>query len=320
MIRLHLTLFILFSSVCIGQTLDSITSMPAPIQTNWKSKNLIGFDLNDIVFINWNAGGVSSISGLAKGNFTRTYSEANQKWHNELIVRYGVNKQDGIELRKTDDVFQFSSTYGYRKDSLSNWYHSAKFNFNTQFTNGYNYPNTDIAISKPFAPTYTFLGIGAEYMRKEKKFMLYLSPLTIKNTLVLDTNLANQGAFGVAPAIYDSNGIMLSSGKQTRTELGMLVANSFKKELMKNFTMENRLSLYSDYINKFGNIDVDWNIQFELTANDYLKANFGLNLIYDDDIKAKEIVNGQQITVGPKIQLKQMMGIGIVYEFKSKKQ
>lgn len=320
MIRLHLTLFLLFSSVCIGQTLDSIVSMPVPKQTNWKSKNLIGFDLNDIVFINWNAGGVSSISGLAKGNFTRTYSEANQKWHNELIVRYGVNKQDGIELRKTDDVFQFSSTYGYRKDSLSNWYHSAKFNFNTQFTNGYNYPNTDIAISKPFAPAYTFLGIGAEYMRKEKKFMIYLSPLTIKNTLVLDTNLANQGAFGVAPAIYDSNGNLLSSGKQTRTELGMLVANSFKKELMKNFTMENRLSLYSDYINKFGNIDVDWNIQFELTANDYLKANFGLNLIYDDDIKAKEIVNGQQITVGPKIQLKQMMGIGIVYEFKSKKQ
>ncbi|MFM2264602.1 MAG: hypothetical protein RLZ77_17 [Bacteroidota bacterium] len=320
MIRLHLTLFLLFSSVCIGQTIDSIASMPVPKQTNWKSKNLIGFDLNDIVFINWNAGGVSSISGLAKGNFTRTYSEANQKWHNELIVRYGVNKQDGIELRKTDDVFQFSSTYGYRKDSLSNWYHSAKFNFNTQFTNGYNYPNTDIAISKPFAPAYTFLGIGAEYMRKEKKFMIYLSPLTIKNTLVLDTNLANQGAFGVAPAIYDSNGNLLSSGKQTRTELGMLVANSFKKELMKNFTMENRLSLYSDYINKFGNIDVDWNIQFELTANDYLKANFGLNLIYDDDIKAKEIVNGQQITVGPKIQLKQMMGIGIVYEFKSKKQ
>jgi hypothetical protein len=320
MIRLHLTLFLLFSSVCIGQTIDNIASMPVPKQTNWKSKNLIGFDLNDIVFINWNAGGVSSISGLAKGNFTRTYSEANQKWHNELIVRYGVNKQDGIELRKTDDVFQFSSTYGYRKDSLSNWYHSAKFNFNTQFTNGYNYPNTDIAISKPFAPAYTFLGIGAEYMRKEKKFMIYLSPLTIKNTLVLDTNLANQGAFGVAPAIYDSNGNLLSSGKQTRTELGMLVANSFKKELMKNFTMENRLSLYSDYINKFGNIDVDWNIQFELTANDYLKANFGLNLIYDDDIKAKEIVNGQQITVGPKIQLKQMMGIGIVYEFKNKKQ
>ena len=84
--------------------------------------------------------------------------------------------------------------------------------------------------------------------------------------------------------------------------------------------MENRLSLYSDYINKFGNIDVDWQLQLELTANEYLKANLGINLLYDDDIKAKEIVNGEQINVGPKIQLKQMMGIGIVYEFKSKKQ
>ncbi len=318
--RLLYIVLALFSISAFAQSIDSLAVAKKPVQTNWKSKNLVGFDLNNIVFVNWNAGGVSSISGLAKGNFTRTYSEANQKWHNELIVRYGLNKQDGIEIRKTDDVFQFSSTYGYRKDSLSNWYHSAKFNFNTQFTNGYNYPNTEIAISKPLAPAYTFLGIGAEYMLKEKKFILYLSPLTIKNTLVLDKNLANQGAFGVAPAIYDTNGIQLSAGKQTRTELGLLIANSFKRELMKNFMMDNRLSLYSDYINKFGNIDVDWHIQFELIANEYLKANFGLNLIYDDDIKAKEIVNGQQITVGPKIQLKQMMGIGIVYEFKSKKQ
>ncbi len=251
--RLLYIVLALFSISAFAQSIDSLAVAKKPVQTNWKSKNIVGFDLNDIVFINWNAGGVSSISGLAKGNFTRTYSEANQKWHNELIVRYGVNKQDGIEVRKTDDVFQFSSTYGYRKDSLSNWYHSAKFNFNTQFTNGYNYPNTDIAISKPFAPAYTFLGIGAEYMLKEKKFSLYLSPLTIKNTLVLDKNLANQGAFGVAPALYDTNGVLLSTGKQTRTELGMLISNSYKKEIMKNVVMENRLSLYSDYINKFGN-------------------------------------------------------------------
>lgn len=311
---------LLLSSTAFAQNIDSLFVTIKPIESHWKQKNLVGVDLNDIVFVNWNAGGVSSVSGLVKGNFTRTFSEANQKWHNELIVRYGLNKQDGIEVRKTDDVFQFNSTYGYRKDSLSNWYHSAKFNFNTQFTNGYNYPNTNIAISKPFAPAYTFLGIGAEYMRKEKKFNLYLSPLTIKNTLVLDKTLANQGAFGVTAAVYDSNGLLLIPGKQTRTELGMLIANSFKKELMKNFLMDNRLSLYSDYINKFGNIDVDWNMQFELVANEYLKANFGLHLLYDDDIKAKEIVAGQQITVGPKIQLKQMMGIGIVYEFKSKKQ
>jgi hypothetical protein len=31
-------------------------------------KNKIGFDISEIVFVNWNAGGTSSISGLLKEN------------------------------------------------------------------------------------------------------------------------------------------------------------------------------------------------------------------------------------------------------------
>ena len=91
---------------------------------------------------------------MFKGEFGRTYIKGNHKWVNELIVKYGLNKQDGTELRKTDDAVMLNSTYGFRKDTISNWYYSAKFNFNTQFTNGYNYPNRDIAISKPFAPAF----------------------------------------------------------------------------------------------------------------------------------------------------------------------
>jgi hypothetical protein len=51
-----------------------------------------------------NAGGTSSISGL-KGKFNRIYSKDNYNWTNELIVRYGLNKQDGIELRKQKTFF-----------------------------------------------------------------------------------------------------------------------------------------------------------------------------------------------------------------------
>jgi len=284
--------------------------------SHWKSKNTIGFDLNEIAFSNWNAGGVSSISGLLKGNFTRIYVLDKSKWYNELIVRYGVNKQDGIAIRKSDDAIQFNSTFGYRKDTLSNWYHSAKFTFNTQFTSGYNYPNTHSAISKPFAPAYTFLGIGAEYFNKEKKINVYISPLTMKNTLVLDQTLANQGAFGVNKATYDLNGNLISKGKKSKTELGFLVTSYYKKEILKNINLENRLSLYSDYINNFGNVDIDWQLQLELVVNQYVRANIGTHLIYDDDIKAKEEINGEQITIGPKTQLKQVLGVGLVYTIK----
>lgn len=277
---------------------------------------MVGFDLSEIAFMNWNAGGVSSISGLLKGAFTRRYVREKYKWGNELLVRYGVNKQDGIELRKTDDAFQFTSTFGYRKDTITNWYHSAKFNFNTQFTNGYSYPNTTTAVSKPFAPAYTFLGAGAEYSNKPQKVNIYLSPLTLKNTLVLDQNLANQGAFGVQKAVYDViTGELISEGEKSKTELGVLITTHFKREIFKNILLENRLNFYSDYLNNFGNIDVDWQLQLNLIVNQYVKANIGIHVIYDDDIKAKEEIAGEQFTVGPKIQLKQMLGIGLEYNF-----
>lgn len=283
--------------------------------SNWKNKNMIGFDLSQIAFVNWNAGGTSSVAGLFKGNFTRTRSDINSEWVNELSFRYGLNKQDGLEMRKSDDEFRFNSTYGYRKDTISNWYFSSKFNFRTQFANGYKYPNVEDAISKPFAPAYTFLGVGANYYVKKKEFDFYISPLTWKNTLVLDQELADSGAFGMTEATYDANGNIITHGKKSRTEIGFLFTNYYKKEVWKNITLENRLSLYTDYINNFGNIDVEWRLQLDLVVNQYVKANIGMHLIYDDDVKTIEEVNGQDVESSAKVQLKQALGIGMVYNF-----
>lgn len=312
--KIFLLTTLLFSTSFFAQE-AAIPVVKDTVISNWEKKNTVGLDITQIAFVNWNAGGNSSISGLLKGNFLRKYQKGNLKWVNEMIIRYGVNKQDGVELRKTDDAFHFNSTLGYRKDTITNWYSSAKFNFNTQFTNGYAYPNTTKAISKPFAPAYIFLGVGSEYSNKEKKLNVYISPLTMKTTLVLDQTLANQGAFGVNKAVYDVDGNLLRKGELHRMELGFLVTNYYKKEIYKNIIWENRLSLYSDYINRFGNIDVDWQMQLELVVNEYVKANIGAHFIYDDDIKAKEELNGEQVTVGPKLQLKQLLGVGLSYNF-----
>jgi hypothetical protein len=279
-----------------------ITQLPDTI-SNWKKENKIGFDVSQNAFLNWNAGGNNSVAGLLKGNFKRDYIEDKCNWSNELIFRYGINKQEGREIRKTDDQLQINSTFGYRSDTISNWFYAGKFNFNTQFANGYAYPNTDLAISKPFAPAYVFLGIGTEYKRKDLNLNVYISPLTLKTTFVFDERLSNQGAFGV------------DIGKKHRTEVGFLLTNNYKTEIYKNMVLENRLSLYSDYINNFGNIDVDWQIILEMTVNEYVKATIGTHLLYDDDIKFKEEENGVQVTRGPRIQLKQMLGIGFVYSF-----
>lgn len=311
-----LTLFILSSTTLFSQKI--ITTIDPPIIdtiSHWEKKNMAGLFISEILFINWNAGGISSVSGLIKSQFSRNYTKGNHKWANELIIRYGLNKQDGIELRKTEDIIQFNSTMGYRENDQSDWYYSAKFNFNTQFTEGYKYPNTEISISGPFAPAYTFLGMGAEYAAKDKSLLFYISPFTSKLTIVGNERLADSGAFGVRKATYNLDGSILEHGEKLKSELGILVTGFIKKQIAPNIVLENRVSLYSDYINKFGNIDVDYDLTLDLVVNQYVKTNIGLHLIYDDDIKAKEEVNGLQVTVGPKLQLQQMLGVGMTYTF-----
>ena len=172
-----------------------------------------------------------------------------------------------------------------------------------------------LAKSKPLAPAYTFLGVGADYFNKEKKFNIYISPLTFKNTLVLDQKLADKGAFGVSKATYDSEGNLITRGRKSRTEIGFLFTNYYKKDVWKNITMENRLSLYSDYINNFGNIDVDWTLQFDLVVNKYVRTNIGMHLIYDDDVKNIDEINGVQVVSGAKVQIRQALGVGLEYVF-----
>jgi len=283
----------------------------------WTYKNEIGFDLSQVSFINWNIGGENSISGLLKARFERRYDKNMFSWDNDLSIRYGINKQEEREMRKTDDIFQFVSTAGYKMSKESKWSYSSKFNFNTQFTNGYAYPDTKVAISHAFAPAYVFLGVGADYSnikkKKNEKINFYLSPLTLKSTIVLNQRLADQGSFGIAT--YDDDQSRIKKGKLHKTEVGILLANNWRKEIYENVTFENKIQFFSDYIHNFGNIDVDWQAQFEFTVNRYVKASISIHLIYDDDVKARKEIAGEMVTIGPRIQLKQTLALGLIYSW-----
>jgi len=283
--------------------IDTLNFAAAPVW--WQKKNSIGLDISEAAFVNWNAGGNNSVSGLLKVSLIRTYKKLHLLWNNEIFARYGLNSRQDEQLRKTDDKLQVNSTFGYRKDTISNWFYSIKFNFKSQFTEGFRYPDRTTPISKFFAPGYLFLGIGTQYEIKQRRFSMYLSPVTLKSTFVLDDDLSNDGAFGVA------------IGEKARHEFGALVQSTWDSEIVKNIVMSNRLSLYSDYLNHFGNVDIDWELNFKLTINKHIKANIGTHLIYDNDIKFRDDIDndGQLETLGPRVQLKQLLGIGVLFNF-----
>ncbi len=275
-------------------------------QSFWDKANEFGLNINEVAFVNWNAGGDNSVSALANFRFARNYKFRYLNWDNELRLRYGINAQEGRQLRKTDDQIRLASTFGFRKDTITSWYYSVKANFNTQFSNGFKYPNRETPISRFMSPGYLFLGAGTSYIPEGKKFNLYISPITMKSTFVLDEQLSEQGAFGV------------DEGEHIFMELGFLITNTWEKEVLKNVLMNHRLSVYTDYLLSFGNIDVDWEMTFNLKVNKYINANIGTHVIFDDDIKFDEVVadDGTIIDPGiPRIQFKQLLGVGLNYAF-----
>ena len=276
--------------------------------TQWAYKKTIGLLMTETAFVNWSAGGENSIAGITTFNFEFNYKKDRLFWNNLFRSRFGLNQEKGQKVRKTDDVIEFTSNFGYRKTEISNWYNSARFNFRTQYAPGYKYPNRETSISEFFAPAYIFLGVGSQYTSPTKKYKLYLSPLTNKTTLVFNQRLANQGSFGVEKAKYDENGVLIKEGENSKIEFGTLLTGEWEHKLMENVLMNNKLILYSDFLNSFLNIDFDWEMRMQLIVNKFVKANIGTHIIYDDDVKDKE-------SGTPKIQLKQLLGVGVVYSF-----
>lgn len=284
----------------------------------WSNINRLGINFSEVAFVNWNAGGNNSISALGNARFERNYKFRYITWDNYMDLRYGLNLQEGQRLRKTDDAIRLSSTFGLQRDTISNWYYSAKANFNTQFSNGYKYPERDNPISRFMSPGYSFLGAGTSYITKDRTFNLYISPITQKSTFVLDEDLANTGAFGVQRAIFDTEGNVIEAGKNIFLEFGFLVTNTWETKIFENVLLDHRLSLYTDYLKDFGNIDIDLELNFDLKINKYILTSIGTHIIYDDNILFNEEVNAQGVVVTPgetRIQFKQLLGVGVSYVF-----
>ncbi|MGB5553048.1 MAG: hypothetical protein WBM83_00215, partial [Flavobacteriaceae bacterium] len=201
---------------------------------------------------------------------------------------------------------------------ISNWYYSVKASFNTQYTDGYKYPDRTTPISRLMSPGYTFFGAGTSYISEGRKFNLYISPLTQKSTFVFDQNLADKGAFGVEKAVLDADGNVLRDGKNVFLELGFLITNNWEQQLYDNVGVKHRLSLYTDYIRRFGNIDVDWELDINLRVNKYIVTTLSTHILYDDDILFDAVKNDAGLVIDegrPKLQFKQLLGVGVAYNF-----
>lgn len=260
------------------------------LKEEWKKGGKVAITFNQSTFSNWVAGGENSLSANAFINYDFNYRKGDWRWDNKLITAYGMTKTKTSGTRKMDDRIEFNSIIGKRATEF--WFYSSFLNFQTQFTNGYNYetdPNTENPVSKFFAPAYLSFGPGLMY-KKDDQFKINLSPATSKFIIVTDDYLSSIGAYGISP------------GDNSRFELGFNASVYHKKDIMANVSVENILNLYANYLEDFKNVDVNYQLNFVLQINRYLSTNIQFHTIIDDNTSKKP-------------QFKEVLGIGVNFIF-----
>ncbi len=282
-----------------------ITAQQDSIKSNWKFSGITALNISQISFSNWAAGGDNSINGNSFAKLSANYKKNKSTWDNNLDLGYGLMKQgrkENSKFFKTDDRIDFASKYG--KFAFEQWYYSALISFKTQFTEGYKSINDTIKISDFMSPGYLNISIGMDYKPVEKLTIL-ISPVSGKITFVMDSILSFAGAFGV------------KSGETFRKEFGGFMKIQYKTDFFKNMSYSTKIELFSNYLHKPQNIDVNWDNLLTLKINSLFNASFQYTLLYDDDIKIKYDSNGDNIadSEGARLQSRQIFGIGLSYKF-----
>lgn len=275
-----LAIAILFGALTINAQEDK----KEELKEGWKRGGNISFLFNQSAFNNWLAGGANNISGTLGINYDFNYTKGDWTWDNKLLASYGLTKIKKEDIQKTDDRLEFNSLVG--KKASGYWYYSAFLNFKTQMS------STDVAgvqTSHFFSPAYFQFGPGMLW-KKSDDLKVNFAPATSK-LIVVHSHLTDFGpAFGV------------KQGESSRYELGAAVNAYYKLDIMKNISVENILNLYSNYLEDFQNVDIDYTVNVVMKVNKYISANLSMQAIYDDNAYEG-------------FQTKEVFGLGVNYVF-----
>ena len=256
----------------------------------WKKAGNFTFLFNQASFNNeWLGGGTSNMAGNFGLNYDFNYNTSTSVWDNKIILAYGITKLKDQPTTKSDDRIEFTSLSG-KKVGQGYWYYSGFLNFKTQMDSGF-LVNSGVKtkISHFFSPAYLQVGPGMLWKRSDN-LKVNIAPATSRLIFVNDQFTQFGSSFGV------------EQGNTSRFEFGAALNAYYKLNLMKNISMENILNLYSNYLEKPQNVDVDYQMNLVMNVNKYISANLSMQAIYDDNaIKA--------------VQVREIFGLGFNYGF-----
>lgn len=288
--------------ILIGFTMAAQEDESETPPDEWNSEGKFQLLFNQSAFNKeWTGGGTSSVAGNFMLDYQLNFRSGQFSWDNKLWANYGLTKLKGDEFtRKTSDRLEINSIAGKQWDN-SNWYYSFFTNFRTQFSKGYVYSEDSetgdeirTETTHFLSPAYLQFGPGLMW-KKSEKLWLNFAPATSRFIFV-------DKAFTTVMGYQDGNYFGVDEGKRSRYELGASFTGYAILDVVPNVSIENNLSLYSNYLDQPGNLDIDYLMNLEMEINKFLSANLIFQAIYDDNTVAA-------------FQIREVFGAGFNYTF-----
>ncbi len=280
-----------------------LTALIAKAQSDtargWKGGGNTRLMFSQAAYSNWVAGGENTLAVTFGAKLFLNRKGEKSRWINELNFAYGKVKV-GEEIRKSDDEIIFNTLYSKKLSEKSGL--AVNGNFRTQFDRGYAQPGDSILSSRFLSPAFALFSAGIDQKFSES-LHLFISPLTLKWTHVSDIENINPENYGLA------------AGSKNRYEPGAYLRLNFDKELVENVHLSSTLELFSNLIDRPGNIDVNSLNKLNMKVNKYISTSFTFQLIYDYDVlipKSDELGNTSLIRG---VQLREIWNIGLSYDF-----
>ncbi len=263
----------------------------------WTKGMLTELGFSQVSLTNWAAGGSGSIALNSYVNAHANYAKGDMFWDNRAQLSYGFIQSFEDGYRKSDDKIILDSKWGYK--AVNKFYFSANFNFRSQFSPGFEYKSDATnKVSQFLAPAYLSLGLGIDFKPGNgKEFSLNFAPFT--GNLVIVTDSLLRAKYGNKPE------------EAARWELGAQLKATLNKDLFKNCKVMSTLTLFSDYLDKPQNIQVNWDFQITYKLNKYLQTGLRTNLIYDDNI----LITDKDGNAAPRVQFKEVFSVNFAYTF-----
>lgn len=281
----------------------------------WILSGEAGLNLAQTDQWNWSEGGYQHFNSIFNLKIKLIYKKNKMAWESLIDNEIGILYSSELipTWRKSADKINFSSKFGY--EIANKFFITGLVTFKSQHAAGYRYPQQYGNLTEPkkitsfLSPAYTDISFGIDWKYNER-FSFYFSPAAGLITSCPDSLL--RADYGVPV------------DKSSMTTVGPKMKASVSTTVWKGVKVATVLELYTPYKDpdqRFGNFKVDWDLTLSYQFLKMLNFRITTALRYNEKVKFDEWENGrdQPRTRIRRVQFKEIIGVGLVYNFSDTK-